>query len=210
MSTGRETLHTLHGRKKLEYLWAYYKLPIFAVLVVLYIVGYLCYRQATKKETVLYTALVNVSAGQELTEQLSTDFLEYLDLSTRKNEVVLLNGLPLTESDEVDREYTYASEMKLLASMDAEQLDVVLFDAEARDAFVRNEYLCDLASLVREADLTLYEQLAPYFIQDGTCLDVSFASCIQQAGLSGEVYLGVVANTPRTGAVIQYLRYLAS
>ena len=50
--TDRDTLRSLHGRKKWEHIWAYYKLPIAIVLIVVYILGYAAYRHVTKKEDV--------------------------------------------------------------------------------------------------------------------------------------------------------------
>ena len=47
--TDRDTLRSLHGRKKWEHIWAYYKLPIVIVLIVVYILGYTAYRHVTKK-----------------------------------------------------------------------------------------------------------------------------------------------------------------
>lgn len=47
--TDRDTLRSLHGRKKWEHIWAYYKLPIAIVLIVVYILGYAAYRHVTKK-----------------------------------------------------------------------------------------------------------------------------------------------------------------
>ena len=38
--TDRDTLRSLHGRKKWEHIWAYYKLPIAIALIVVYILGY--------------------------------------------------------------------------------------------------------------------------------------------------------------------------
>ena len=37
--TDRDTLRSLHGRKKWEHIWAYYKLPIAIVLIVVYILS---------------------------------------------------------------------------------------------------------------------------------------------------------------------------
>ena len=68
------TLRSLHGRKRWEHIWAYYKLPIIGILIVLYIFGYAAYRHFTKKEAVLYVSLVNISAGSDLTGQLTDGF----------------------------------------------------------------------------------------------------------------------------------------
>jgi len=96
--TDRDTLRSLHGRKKWEHIWAYYKLPIAIVLIVVYILGYAAYRHVTKKEDVLYLGLVNITAGSDLTEQLTTGFAEAQGL-TKKQQVDLLSGLLLSESD---------------------------------------------------------------------------------------------------------------
>ena len=95
--TDRDTLRSLHGRKKWEHIWAYYKLPIAIILIVVYILGYTAYRHVTKKEDVLYLGLVNITAGSDLTEQLTTGFAEAQGL-TKKQQVDLLSGLLLSES----------------------------------------------------------------------------------------------------------------
>ena len=40
----RETLRRLRGRKRLEHIWTYYKLPIVLMLVLVYMAGYAVYR----------------------------------------------------------------------------------------------------------------------------------------------------------------------
>ena len=65
-----ENLRTLHGRKKVQYIWDYYKLPLAVLCIVLYAAGYMLYGRITHKDTVLYTALVNVAAGEDLTQEL--------------------------------------------------------------------------------------------------------------------------------------------
>ena len=140
--TDRDTLRSLHGRKKWEHIWAYYKLPIAIVLIVVYILGYAAYRHVTKKEDVLYLGLVNITAGSDLTEQLTTGFAEAQGL-TKKQQVDLLSGLLLSESAE--EQYVYASEMKLLGAVSAQRLDVVLMD----------DNILKISSIMRIAGKTL-------------------------------------------------------
>ena len=144
--TDRDTLRSLHGRKKWEHIWAYYKLPIAIVLIVVYILGYAAYRHVTKKEDVLYLGLVNITAGSDLTEQLTTGFAEAQGL-TKKQQVDLLSGLLLSESERAEEQYVYASEMKLLGAVSAQRLDVVLMDEYARDRLLADDYFLDLRTL---------------------------------------------------------------
>ena len=196
-----ETLRSLHGRKRLEQIWTYYKLPIFLVLLAIYAVCYIGYRQATRKNEVLYLAMVNVSAGQQLTEQLTQGFLDQQGL-TQKDDVYLYNGLLLSE--EADQQYVYASRMKIMGALAADQLDVVLMDAEARDAFLEEGYLADLRTL----DPGLADQ--PGLDGSGLWLDVSDAPMIQAAGFPDKVYLGVIIQAPHPEEAAAFIRYLLS
>ena len=196
-----ETLRSLRGRKRLEQIWTYYKLPIFLVLLAVYAVCYIGYRQATRKNEVLYLAMVNVSAGQQLTEQLTQGFLDQQGL-TQKDDVYLYNGLLLSE--EADQQYVYASRMKIMGALAADQLDVVLMDAEARDAFLEEGYLADLRTL----DPGLADQ--PGLDGSGLWLNVSDAPMIQAAGFPDKVYLGVIIQAPHPEEAAAFIRYLLS
>lgn len=201
MKTDLDTLRSLHGRKKWEHIWAYYKLPIAIALIIIYIFGYAAYRHLTKKEDILYLGLVNVTAGSDLTEQLTTDFSESQQL-TQKQQVSLLSGLLLTENENADEQYVYASEMKLLGAVSAQQMDVVLMDAAARDELLADDYFLDLRTLDASfSDL-------PGLNEAGTALDISDTPFIKQAGFSGKVYLGVVQNAPHPERDAAYIRYL--
>ena len=98
----------------------------------------------------------------------------------------LYSGLLLSESEGADEEYVYASEMRIVSAITAQRLDVVLMDAEARDAFAAQGYLADLSSLI--------PGLACQW------LDVSQTPLIRQAGFPEAVYLGVLANAPHPRA----------
>ena len=158
-----------------------------------YIVGYVAYRQTTKKEDVLYLALVNLAPGSELTQQLTEGFAEQQGL-TEKQQVYLYSGLLLSESEGADQEYVYASEMRIMAAIAAQQLDVVLMDAEARDAFAAQGHLMNLS------------QLDPAY--SGQWVELSDARLIQEAGFSQAVYLGVLGNAPHPERAKEYIEYL--
>ena len=98
------TLRSLHGKKRLEHIWSYYKLPIVIAADPVLHGSYAVYRQATKKEDVLYLALINIAPGDTLTEQLTAGFARDQGL-TGKQQVYLYSGLLLSESEGADEEY---------------------------------------------------------------------------------------------------------
>lgn len=230
-----KTLKSLHGKKKLQYIWDYYKLPLTILGIFLYAIIYICYRHLTYKEPVLYTALVNVNAGETLTAQLGQGFLDAIGIDDSQNRLYLYSGLFLTDDEGSSyHEYTYASRVKILAAIDGEQLDVVLMDKEAFDAFSQNGYLCEIDELLRQEAPDLYDKMQPFVVENTFIaednsfemqfddsvtysaiteeypmgLDLSQAELIKQAGFEDTVYLGIIANSPRIDTALAYLQYL--
>ena len=116
----KKKISQLRGRKKLQYLWDYYKLPFVIACIFLYILGYVLYGHFTQKKNILYAAFINVAPSGALTETLSDGFLISRDIDLKKNAFYLYTGLYLT-SDESNtyHEYTYAYRIKLVAAIDA-------------------------------------------------------------------------------------------
>lgn len=233
--TEKEKWASLSKRKRVRYLWDYYKLPFVIVFIVLYIIGFNIYRHVTHKDTILYTGLVNIAATEETTAKLSDDFFTYIDANAKKEECRLYTGWFLTTNkDSQYFEYTMASQIKILASIDDEQLDIVLLDRESFDAFSQNGYLYNIEELLQGTDL--YDQLKPYivsnihFLEDNgkdinfdasiefkatseefpMGLDVSKSHIFDGTSYSDTIYLGVIANTTRKEMVLKYLEYLYS
>ena len=228
-------LKTLNGKKKIQYIWDYYKLPFAIAGILLYILVYILYHHFSYKDTILYTALVNVNAGEHLTEELNNGFLEYLNLNPSKNKLELYTGLYLTDDEQnVYHQYSYASRMKILATIDGKLLDVVLMNKEAFDAFSQNGYLCDFETFLQQADSDLYNTIKQDFatniiiLEDNSIelqldssvayhaiteehyygIDLSHTELIRDAGFMEPVYLGILANSPRHDRAVAYLKYL--
>lgn len=221
---------------KADYLWTFYKLRILLALLVLLLVCPTVYKQLTKKEVFLYSAHINVSAGDDLEALLNQGFISFAGEDPRKAEVYLYRGLYLSDnaSDE-DHQYAYASRIKIMASIESKQLDVVLMNGEAYDIFSNNGYLLGLPNLFAQ-DASLYHLLEPYLTANTVILednaveynlreadeyvavteevvngiDVSAFPPLMEAGFPNAVYLGVIANSPRQPAALQYIRYLTS
>lgn len=219
---------------KAEYIYTYYRLPIILGSIALYLVCSAVYRQAAKKEAVLYAALVNVSVGDELGSQLNEGFISARGADPRKAEVYLYRGTYLSDDPSAENhEYGYASRLKLMAAIETRQLDIVLMNKEAYDICSQEGYLLEFPGLLPdplyrllEPDLTantvVLEDLSVEYALRGSnrChavteeatngLDVSAFPLFQEAGFQDPVYLGIIANSPRLPAVKQYIAYLAA
>ena len=226
-------LKNLKGTAKIRFIWDYYKIPIFLICVCVYVAGYIIWRNVTAEYPQLYLAYVNLEAGETLDRHLTEEFIDYLRPQERNSTVKVSRNLALTENlQEVDGSYVYASQVKILSAIDNQQLDVVLMNKEAFDAFSQNGFLIDLDSFAKEHDLT---NLEPYFIDNVEILsdnmtevmtdptieyhaetttypmgiDVSEFPCIKEAGFPDHVYMGIIANTERADNAAAFTAYLA-
>ncbi|MCQ2508679.1 MAG: hypothetical protein MJ097_07835 [Dorea sp.] len=223
-------------KKRMEHIFIYYKLPIFIVLLVIYIISYSAYRKATEEIPVIYTGFINLSMGDDLHKHLTEDYITDREFPSKRNVVRTYDDLFLAEKPSAEEQpYVYASQLKILAAIDAEQLDVVLMTQDVFDSFSQNGYLINLEDFIGQKDPALYESLGsdlienleilwdntdevmadrtvPYQSETTTYLmgiDVSDFPCIKEAGFGESVYLGILKNTPREDVVLDYIHYIS-
>ena len=221
--------------EKADHIYTYYKWPIFLVVALLIVLGSTLHRNLTRKEPVLYLAFANVAVGQDLERALTEDFLAAAYPGEKKIQVYLYKDLYLSENaDTLNHEYAYASRMKTLGAMEAQKMDLVILNREAYDLFSQQGYLADLPALLTEADPTLLESLRPILCTNSVTQSDNFLEwqlgeaqehtvvtsqaenailvnglpLFESAGFPSEVYLALIANSPRQEASLQYLRYL--
>ena len=222
--------------EKAEHIWIYYKMPIILGMIGLYLLCSAVHHQLTKKEVVLYSAHINVTAGDDLAFYLNENFISAAGADPKKSEVYFYRGIYLSnDPSSENHQYAYASRLKMMAAIEAKQLDVVLMNREAYDLFSRQGYLLDLNNLLSQND-SLYRLVEPYLttntvvLEDNSIeyalneanrylevteevtngIDVSMFSAFEQAGFPASVYLGVMPNSPRIPAVMEYIEYLAA
>lgn len=232
----RDSFRRMDPAQKLDYIFSYYKLEIVLVLIALVVLGDIAYRQINRKEALLYSAYINISLGDDLDAALGTGFVDYVGAVQKKNEVYIYRDLYLAQDPSADNhQYAYASRLKLLASIEAKKLDIVLMNQEAYDILSQNEYLYAIPDILAQDD-PLYPLLEPYMtantviLEDNSIeynlneadayeavtaeaingIDVSTFPIFRDAGFSGRVYLGVIGNSPRLSTVFQYIAYLAA
>ena len=217
---------------KLDYIASYYKWPILLTVILLVIFGSAAHRQLTKKEPVIYLALADVVAGEDLENALTAGFLRAEGANLRRQEAYLYRDLYLSdEADVLNHEYAYASRMKLMGAVQAQKLDVVLMNREAYDLLSAAGYLLDLRALVPDGDplrallaandvvvsdnaiewqlneADSHERVTEA-VQNGLLL--SDCPLFLSAGFEEDVYAGVIANSPRPAEALRYLQYLSS
>lgn len=229
----REAFAAMNLAQKADYIFAYYKLPLVLALVALVFVGSVAHRLLTHKEAVLYVAYANVAVPEELDAALTSGFIEEQGLDARRCEVYCYHDLFLASETTMEtHQYAYASKLKTLAAVDAEEFDVVLMNRESYDVLSRSGFLLDLqeglgegrslpvdATLLVENEVVLEDnqvevdlgEAEAYEAQVEThanAVDVSGLPLFSQARFDDAVYLGIIGNTPRLEEALTYLSYL--
>ena len=232
----RESFQTMTVVQKLDYIFEYYKPALLAVAIALIILSSVAYRTITHKDVLLYTAYANIAVGDTLDTALNEGFVRATGDNPRKNEVYLYRGLYLSQdASQENHEYAYASQLKVLATIANQQLDALLMNREAYDLLSASGYLLPLEELL-EQDSALSTQLAARLTSNTVILednaieynlnetdtyhavteevvngiDISSFPLFDRAGFSGDVYFGVIGNSPRLDTVLQYIAYLTA
>ena len=230
----KEALARMNLLQRLDHIFEYYKFPLVLILIAVVALGSVLYYRLTRKEALLYVAYANVSVGDTLDSALSEDYPRAIGADPRKCEVRLYRNLYLSQDATVqNHEYAYASQLKVMAAMANGQLDVVLMNREAYDILSEGGYLlllkgalgADLSRRVSDrlvkntvilSDNAIEHRLdesVPYQAETEeveNAILVSAFPLFARADFSGDVYLGVVGNSVRMDAVLQYIDYLTS
>lgn len=221
----REAFRQMTPAAKLEHIYTYYKWYILLAVVAAVILGSAVHRAMTRKDVVLYTAYVNVAVGQDLEGALHEGYLTEAGLDLRKNEVYFYRDLYLSNDPSPENhEFAYASNMKLMATINAGDLDLVLMNREAYDLLSGSGYLMELDGLFSEdylvsntvilednsieVSLGQAEEYVAVTEEAVNAIDAAQLPLFAQAGFPDAVYLGIIGNTPRLEACTDYIAYL--
>ena len=231
----KESFREMDLPQKADYIFTYYKIPIIAVLLAFFALFSFVHRQLAKKETLLYAGFINVSVGEDLGEALDGEYFREAGIDPKKNEIIRYEALYLSDdADTLNHQYAYASKTKITAAIADKTLDIVFMNREGYDILSRAGYLLELEPLMQENDPALYGTASPYLTQNEVitednsieytlneaselvintefqtnALSVGELPVFSAAGFNGDVFIGVIANTPRTQNVTAYLRWL--
>ena len=210
--TSAQIFKELKGKQKVQFIYDYYKIPILLALAALLLFLTTLHSVLTRKEEILTVALVNVRTPENAERFLGEAYLQKNGYSAKRRTVTLMDQLlvpsgaagavsanhagpgesssaQVPSPEETNPEYAYAAQMKLVATLSAKELDVVLMDEEALAYFEQNKALLPLDHRHKYLDLT---DKALY----------------KKAGFTGKVYAGIVVNSTHLPEAERYLKYL--
>ena len=152
----REALKHGTPKEKLTYFFDYYKwhviIAVFAIIAVIYTIQ----EVLNKKETVLYTCLLNTVELDPL--EYNNAFAESLGIDTEKY-ALFFDADTWIDINNMD-DATMASYQKLLAQLAAGELDIMITDT---DSITNYSYQGDFFAMGELLTQEQYEMYEPYF-----------------------------------------------
>lgn len=153
----REALKHGTPKQKFNYFMDYYKWHVIIAVIVIIVGVYTVREIMDKKETALYTCLLN-TIELEAAPQYNADFAEAIGLDTNKYKLIF-DANTWIDMNAID-ESTMANSQKLIAYLAAGELDIMITDA---DSITNYAYQNNFLTMEELLSPELYEKYKPYF-----------------------------------------------
>ena len=161
-----ENLKTLRGKKRVQFIWDYYKIPLLAAAFVLVFLILALVIRAPKKDTAVYVVWLNGIAQQE--SSYFDDLLQKAGFDTEKQHVDVNTTLSMgVEGNEAADAQTL---QVLSALFGIGDLDLFLSDPEYFDRYAARDAFKDLSELLRPEVLDALREHAAeqlYYVTNG-------------------------------------------
>ena len=200
-----EKLKHLSPKKRVQYIFDYYKFPILAVIVVIVLTVSIIQTVVSHKEVAFNAVLLN-AGGTAVTSndaRFASDFAEAAGIDTNAYSVYVdcSNVLNL----QAETQYDLAVRAKISALFAAKEIDILGADPEAFDDYARNGAFMDLRSALPDDMLKRLEDRGYIYYVDSETLrkldeEVSMEEAVistDRAGMTEPVPIGVAAATSR-------------
>lgn len=140
----KEKYSSLKGKKKLEFIFDYYKFPIFGTIAAIIIVSYMGYSMYTKQDTYCNLTYLNSSMDTSQLTELKDTLNEKLLGNDKKNSI-FIDSMTIDPNSNYgdDPTTTQAFAVKLAAN----EIDLLFLNENYFTYFASNNMLADLISL---------------------------------------------------------------
>ncbi len=175
----KEKLKPMSFRQKLSYFFTYYKGWLLGLLVLILFAGYIGdFLVQRNKETVLEGFFTNDDYGVFNAKEILDDFADTLTL--QKNQNIIMDDDLYIDLEGGARDYSAASNGKIIAYMSVGELDFVVTCKEIYEHYAGNVPMLDLSSVLSPE---LNSELAPYYV---------YGSNIDSEGKEGSAFPAAV------------------
>lgn len=192
-----QTIKNLKGKKRLEYLWAYYKF-VLVILIIAILAGYMVYTMVSNmnRNKILSVAVVDsILQDQETIDQMETDLLEYIGAKGKHDEVQIDASISSAEDQ--------ANTTKLtLSILPTGENDIVICGQEVYDRFKEQGAFTPIEEILG-GSYSEYEE----FMTNG---EIDLSKCEEWNDIItySPAYVCVLADSGHPDETLAFLSYL--
>ncbi len=143
---------------KIKYFWEYYKFHLIIAIIVLFFGGTLIHDIASSKDYSFYAIMFNSSQLSE--ENMGISFEKYAGLDTENHQCLIDTSSKI--SLQTYSQYDMANTQKLIALVQAKELDALVMDSAVFYNYALSELFIDLRTVLTEEELSRYKDYLYY------------------------------------------------
>lgn len=215
IKTEKEKLQDLTPKKRIAYLWEYYRYHALGVILALAIISYIVYEIANPDaETQFYAALINNTIDNEVIDEVRKEFSDVLQLNPETETLMFNTSLYMGNS--LDYNASNATSTQVLATyVAAQEVDVIIAPESEFESYAYNGYFDKVSG---QLPTDLYTKLSDYFYLSDQEDDpekniygiyLTDTKLFANHAINTDPYIiGIVANSEHKGNSIEFIRYL--
>jgi hypothetical protein len=210
--TEKEKLKDMSFKKKLAYLWEYYKIHAIIAIAVISLIYYFINNILTPDVSPQFNAaVINNSIPEDVWEEYKADFGEYLQIDPERESIEFNTSFYLNNSSELSMNM----QQVLTTYIAAEEIDVMI---APESEFQKYSYYGYMAKLSDALPTDVYSSLTDNFfitdLEDDPEKNVygiylSDTTLFQNNTNPEDPYiLGIIVNHPHSDNTVEFIRYL--
>lgn len=210
----REKLKNMSARDRVWYIWEYYKVHIFLLFVlifIIYLIGNIFYNK-TFTNQLYYVVINNTNIPGTSFEELNQEFKDYMNYG--KKDTITADGSMLIKHGDIASELDYGNMAKISAIVAISDLDIMICDQVNMDHYNQLDAFQNLEQVLPD-DLWQKVKNTAYYAknsenQEIACaIDLNYTKFPQKTGVQIEpCYLGIVSNTQHIDTIIAWLQFV--
>ncbi len=217
MQEEKARLKKMNFSQKTEHIWAYYKIPIISVIILIAAAFGIIYTyRMNDYETALYTVIIDgkLDGIDEHKDALTTGFTKYLGIDGKSTRVLFDNNYTLRYTSNIDQD-PYLSAEKLYTQIATGSIDALIATRGTINGFSTDEEssLLDLSDLLEPDELmAVSDHIIFYTLKDGTkipnALSLSGTKVVEEMGLTVEdPCFGIVISSAHVDNAVAFIRF---
>ena len=200
------------SKKKIEYIWDYYKVPIFCIIFGIYVLGSSLYNHFTEKECLLKIAMVNGNIPYD-GAIFADDFLQEQNLDPKQQEIVV-SSVHLGLSEKTYQQ-DYYSVQALIVRLTSGSIDIMSAPADVLKDYANEGYYANLNEIFTPDELAPYKELLVFATDSETnetypcAFDLSNSPWIDKYSYySGDCQFGIIYNSTHMELAKEFLLFI--